>query len=163
MRVSRIPFVAMFLFAVVACQRQPDLNTLRAEIRELHRRDIQAHLEKDAAYLAKPTSPDYVSVSNGEVQPMDANRMERLLSEYLTATEFSEYGDVEDPIVGVSRDGSFGWAIFRVRVAGTRSMPDGSCRVFDTLWAWITLYERSGDEWLRLADVSTNRPFGGAN
>ena len=50
------------------------------------------------------------------------------------------------------------WAIVQVRTAGSRSRADGSSRDFDIGWAWITLYERHGDGWLRLADVSTNRP-----
>jgi len=159
MRLVRFGIFALLVFTPVSCSQQPDLESLRAEILELHRSFIQAHLEKDAAFLARPTSPDYLSVSNGRVKNVDAKEMERMLSEYLDSTEFSEYGDVTDPVIGISRDGSLAWAIVQVRVAGTRSLPDGSSRTFDTLWAWITLYQRNGDQWLRIADVSTNRPF----
>jgi hypothetical protein len=162
----RIPVIGLLIFPLltaVACQRQPDPESLRAEILQLHRSFIQAHLDKDAAFLARPTSPEYLSVSDGQVQQMDAKEMEGMLSEYLTTTAFSEYRDVADPIIGVSRDGSLAWAIVQMRVAGTRSMPDRSSRAFDTLWAWITLYRRTGDQWLRIVDVSTNRPFNGTS
>lgn len=155
--------IRALLFAAVAvagmsCAR-PDLEALRAEVADLHRSFIQAHLDKDATFLAEPTSPDYLSVSNGQVQKMSADEMERMLAEYLGATEFSAYQDTAEPVIGVSRDGSLAWAVVQVRVAGTRTMPDDSTRAFDTQWAWITLYQRSGDRWLRLVDVSTNRPY----
>lgn len=145
--------------AGAACHRQPELDSLKAEIVALHRRDIANHLAGNAAALAAPTSPDYISVANGEVEAMDGTEMEHRLSAYLAATEFSHYQDTAQPIVGVSDDGSLAWAVFRVWVAGTRSLEGGSSRSYDTQWAWMTLYERSGDGWLRVADVSTNRPF----
>jgi hypothetical protein len=155
------PF-ALLVIAALGCHRQPDLESLRGEILDLHRSVIQAHLDKDAAFLARPTSPDYLSVANGSVRPMDADELERMLSVYLDSTEFTEYRDVAEPLVGFSRDGSLAWAIVQVRVAGSRSLPDGSSRAFDTRWAWITVYQRHGDQWLRLVDVSTNRPFNGS-
>ena len=163
MRVFRFGLFAILVITAVSCHRQPDLGSLRAEILELHRSFIQAHIDKDPAFIASFTSPDYLFVSNGRVQNMDAGEMEQMLTEYFDSTEFSEYSDVENPIVGFSRDGSLAWAIVQVRVAGTRSMPDDSTRTFDTLWAWITLYQREGDQWLRIADVSTNRPFSEQN
>jgi hypothetical protein len=159
MRIARCGLVGLFFVSTISCQQQPDLDSLRAEILELHRSFIQAHLDKDAAFIARPTSPDYVFVGGGELQRMDAGEMERTLSEYLDSTEFSEYRDVDDPIIGISRDGSLAWAIVQVRTAGSSSSPDGSSRTFDIRWAWITLYERHGEGWLRLADVSTNRPY----
>jgi len=159
MHLIRFALCVLILFPAVSCQMQPDYHSLRAEILEIHRGFIEAHLAKDAAFIAKPTSPDYLFVSNGQVQNRDAAEMVKRLSEYLGATEFTEYGDVAEPIIGFSLDGSLAWAIVQVRVAGTRSMPDGSLHTFDTLWAWITLYQRNGDQWLRIVDVSTNRPF----
>lgn len=141
------------------CRRGPDLEARRAEVLDLHRRFIQAHLDKDAELLAGPTSPDYLAVAEGRVERRNAAEMERMLSAYLQATEFTAYRDVADPIVGVSDDGSMAWAVVQVRVAGTRTMPDGSRRAFDTRWAWLTVYHREGDGWRRMVDVSTNRPW----
>ncbi len=149
------------VLSVLGCHHRaaPDLDAVRAEIRALHQADIRAHLAGDTAHLAEPTAPGYVSVANGEVTPMTAEEMEARLGAYLDATEFSRYEDVAAPIIGVSDDGSEAWAIVQVRVAGSRAMPDGSSRDFDIRWAWLTLYERDGDRWLRRADVSTNRPW----
>jgi ketosteroid isomerase-like protein len=155
----RLAQLALICAVFVSCRQTPDLDSLRAEILELHRSFIHAHLAKDAASIARPTSPDYLSVANGTVTQMDAQQVEEMLSGYLDATEFSVYRDVEDPIIGISRDGSVAWTVVQVRVGGTSSMPDGSEQAFDTVWAWISLYQRDGDRWLRMVDVSTNRPF----
>lgn len=141
------------------CCGTPDLEQSRLEILALHQSLIQAHLDKDAAFLARPTAEDYLSVARGEVRPMTAADVEAMLAPYLAQTEFSHYEDVAEPIVGVSDDGSLAWSIVQVRVAGTRTGGGGEAQDFDTLWAWLTLYRRDGDEWQRIADVSTNRPF----
>ena len=159
MRIIGAALLAVLLPAAVGCQEQADLDVLRAEILALHRSFIQAHLDKDAAFLARPTSPDYLFVAGGEVERMNAEQVERMLSGYLDSTDFSVYEDVAEPVIGISRDGSLAWAIVQVRVAGTSTRAEGPPRSFDTRWAWITLYERDGHGWLRVADVSTSRPF----
>lgn len=159
MRIAIWGLAGLFLASTLSCQQQPDLDALRAEILELHLGFIQAHLDKDAAFIARPTSPDYLFVGDGEVRNTSAAQMEENMTEYLNSTEFSEYRDIDEPIIGISHDGSLAWAIVQVRTAGSRSLADGSSRDFDIRWAWITLYERHGDEWMRIADVSTNRPY----
>jgi len=150
--------VACLLMAL-GCAQGPDLDRSRREILSLHESLIQAHLDKDAAALAKPTADDYVSVSRGEVHPMSATDVEAMLAPYLDETEFSHYEDIAEPMVGVSDDGSIAWSIVQVRVAGTRTGADSEPRTFDTAWAWLTLYRRDAESWQRIVDVSTNHPF----
>jgi hypothetical protein len=141
------------------CCRGHDPEKARREILNLHESFIQAHLDKDAAFLAAPTADDYLSVMRGEVTPMSASEVEARLAPYLAETEFSHYEDLADPIIGVSDDGSMAWSIVQVRVAGTRTGDDDVSLTYDTRWAWLTLYRRDGRDWERVADVSTNRPF----
>lgn len=159
MRIARLATVALLVIPFASCRQGVDTESLRQEILDLHRSFIRAHLEKDAEFIAEPTAPEYVFVANGLVEKMNADEMEEMLSGYLDATEFSHYTDVADPIIGFSDDRSLAWAIVQVRVAGSQSGPDGASSGFDTRWAWITLYRRAGDGWLRITDVSTNRPF----
>jgi ketosteroid isomerase-like protein len=154
-----VAVVLLGLFLAPGCRPAPDPDSLRREILALHESFIQAHLDKDATFLAAPTADDYLSVSSGEVRAMSATDVEAMLAPYLAETEFSHYHDVAEPIVGVSEDGSLAWSIVQVRVAGTRTGQDGQAHTFDTLWAWLTLYRRDGDRWQRIADVSTNRAF----
>ena len=159
MRVLICGAAALLILTAGCCRQEPDTDSLRAEILELHRSFIQAHLDKDVDFIVKPTAPGYLFVSNGLVQEMDAGMMKGMLSAYLDSTRFTEYRDMAEPIIGFSEDGTLAWAIVQVRVAGTRALPDGSSHTYDTLWAWITLYQRSDEGWLRIADVSTDRPY----
>jgi hypothetical protein len=159
MRILGAALLTLLVSVATGCRQQPDLDGLRAEILELHHSLIQAHLDKDAAFLARPTSPDYLFVADGEVEHRSAAQVERMLAEYLESTEFSVYEDVAEPLIGIARDGSVAWAVVQVRVAGESSRLASPPRSFDTLWAWITVYERHGDGWLRVADVSTSRPY----
>jgi hypothetical protein len=152
--------LAALTLTPLACDRQPDLSALEAEVRRLHAAAIAAHLDGDAAALAAPIAPEYLMVANGAVDTLNAGEVEQMLGAYLAATEFSVYRDLVEPIVGISRDGSLAWVIAQVRVAGRRAGSADTTRAFDTRWAWITVYEREAGDWRRIADVSTRRPFG---
>lgn len=151
---------ALLLLISAACEPGPDLEALRTEIGQLHEDFIQAHLDKDASFLARSLSPDYLAVSDGTVQHRTREEMEALLTTYLSETEFSHYRDTSDPIIGLSDDGSMAWVIAQVRVAGAQGETADDRREFDTQWAWLSIFRRSGQEWIRVTDVSTSRPFG---
>lgn len=150
---------SIFILLLAACQTTPDHDAIKAEILNLHRGFIKAHLDKDASFIAKPTSPEYIFVSNGEIENISPSELEQNLSGYLNSTEFSEYRDINEPIIGVSQDGLLAWAVVKVRTAGIRKRSDGSQNQFDIQWAWITLYEKKDEQWIRLVDVSTDRPY----
>jgi hypothetical protein len=151
-------FVAITL-ALIGCQRSFDPEKARAEILELHRNSIEAHLEKDASQLTATIPDDYLFVSDGDVTTLTADDVRKSLQGYFDATTFSHYADTADPIVGFSKDGTLAWLIVRVRVAGTTHRESGSNDPFDIQWAWISLYENRNGEWSRIADVSTDKPF----
>lgn len=97
---------------------------------------------------------DYLFVQNGEIQRPQKDEITTKMSDYLNNTTFTEYRDLQQPIIGFSKDGSVAWSIVQVKAAGKRKMDDGTERDLDFTCAWITLYERQGDKWIRLAEVS---------
>jgi hypothetical protein len=66
-----------------------------------------------------------------------------------------EYRDLQEPIIEFSDDGSVAWSVVRVKVAGIRVMNDGTERELDFICAWIALYRRQNDKWIRLGEVSS--------
>lgn len=161
MRAGIFAVLASFVLLSVYCRGGPDIDACRAQILDLHRSFIEAHLAEDASLLTRAITDDYLFVSDGEVSRMSGAEVRRMLQRYFDSTEFSVYRDVSDPVIEVSKDGSLAWCVAQVRVAGSRTGEDGGRQEFDTLWAWITVYERRGGEWLRTADVSTRRPLSG--
>lgn len=93
-------------------------------------------------------------VQNGEIQRPTKDEIIAKMSDYLNHTTFKEYRDLQKPIIDFSKDGSVAWSIVQVKVAGKRMMVDGSERELDFTCAWITLYERQGDKWIRLGELS---------
>ena len=128
---------------------------LSQEILDLHKTEIDAHLNKDVDFFVQDISEDYLAVSGGEIRKPTLEETRLKFSNYLNNTVFAEYRDLCEPIIGFSKDGSLAWSIVQVKVVGRRTMDDGSERDLDFTCAWITLYERQDDKWVRLADVST--------
>ena len=128
---------------------------LSQEILDLHKTEIDAHLNKDVDFFVQDISEDYLAVSGGEIRKPTLEETRLKFSNYLNNTVFAEYRDLCEPIIGFSKDGSLAWSIVQVKIVGRRTMDDGSERDLDFTCAWITLYEQQDDKWMRLADVST--------
>ena len=150
----KMTLVLLFILSV-GCQSPPDFDELKSEITALHEAEIKAHWNKDVDFLIRDISDEYLSVSNGEIHNQTVEEIKNSFTSYLNNTDFAEYKDLHEPIIGFSKDGSLAWAIFQVKVTGTRQMEDGSERSLDFTCAWMTLFERQDDRWIRLTDVST--------
>ena len=137
------------------CQSKPDFEKLRSEILELHKTTIDAHWKKDIDFFTKDISDNYFSVGNGEIRIKTKREITDQFTNYLNNTTFSEYRDLQEPIIGFSKDGSLAWSIVKVKVAGKRKLDDGSVRDLNFTCAWITLYEKQKDKWIRLGEVSS--------
>jgi hypothetical protein len=153
-------FVAAIIAVIVFNSQRPfDFDRARIEIQELHRSFIEAHLAEEVPPLVRGIPEDYLFVANGDVQTLNSIDVQQMLQSYFDTATFSHYQDTDKPIIGISADGTFAWAIVQVRVAGTTHRESGTDDPFDTQWAWMTLFEKRNGEWSRIADVSTNRPF----
>ncbi|MFX1251935.1 MAG: nuclear transport factor 2 family protein [Promethearchaeota archaeon] len=133
----------------------PNFENLRSEILTIHKKFIDAHLNKNIEFFVQNMSEDYMSVSNGEIRTQTAEEIRLQMTNYLNNTVFSEYKNLREPIIEFSKDGSIAWAIFQIKVKGRRTMDDGSERDLDFICAYSSLFERQDDKWIRLWDVST--------
>lgn len=132
----------------------PDLVALEAELLAAHRATLDFHRTGDAQGMAAAASDPSFSVSRGRVDTVTRAEVEARFEGYFSAATFSRYEDVEEPIARVSKDGSLGWVIARVRVEGRYRHDDGAREPLDTTWGWIELYEREGEAWRRVGTVS---------
>ena len=128
------------------------------EILRLHKNILRAHMEGDLESWMAQAAEDYVVVSRGMVSfPTKEERAARL-GPYLESTTFTEYGDVIEPVVKVSDDGTLGWLIAQVKISGTRTMTGGEKAPVDSEWGWIELYEKRDGRWLCVGNVSNMKP-----
>ena len=131
------------------------LSALKSEILALHNESIQAHLDKDIAFFTRGQADAYISVSRGEIHRPTLKDIETMFSHYLNNTIFSEYRDLQEPLIGISNDGTLAWSVAQVKVAGKRKKEDGTEAGIDFVCSWIMLYKRRNDGWIRIADAST--------
>ena len=154
-RKSQLPILFVLIGVTIGCQSHPDLKALKKEILDLHEGFIEAHLNKNIDFLVQDLSEDYFAISRGEIKKFTPEEMKSDLSDYINNTVFSEYKDVEEPIIGFSGDGSLAWAVFKVKATGMFTSDDGSEQKLDFICAWLALHERRDDRWILLGDVST--------
>jgi len=132
-----------------------DFAALKEEILALHKASIDAHLEKNIPFFTQDVSDDFVTVSRGDIYKPTKEETNTMFTNYLENTEFFEYRDLQEPIVGFSRDGSIAWTIVQVKVVGKRKMEDGMIADLDFTSSWIMLYERQEDKWIKLVNSSS--------
>jgi hypothetical protein len=126
----------------------------RARLLELHAEAMEAHRAGDVELLLKAEPQDYVVASRGRISRPTLEERRAFLGPYLRDTRFTEYVDVVPPVVAVSRDGTLGWVIVQVRARGEQVDAAGAKRPLEFESAWIELYEKRGNEWRRVGNVS---------
>lgn len=161
MRTNKETLKVFFLILIVllqllsSCSRNIKKDELKKEILEIHNNLIKAHLENNPDFFIQHLSDNFVSVKNGDILKPTLDEIQVNMSNYINNTTFHEYKDLQEPIIGLSDDGTMAWAIVQVLVQGDRKLEDGTIRKIDFTCAWLTLYQRSGKEWNVLAEVST--------
>ena len=150
-----LPALALLCLSCTATtqNRQADENQLRT----LHAQLIQAHIEGQVDQWMAIEADSFVSVNRGQITfPEFAERQDRRAA-YLSEASFSLYRDLREPLVRISDDGSLGWLIAEVEVAGTLPDEEGGRRSFHDTWAWIELYEKTDQGWRMIGNASNRR------
>lgn len=154
----RLVSVCLFLSSVVGCgSAQSPPGDAATILLAAHAKVLQAHLDRDPNAWTALEADTVLVGSRGDV--FAAGRAERLERRraYLGRTHFSVYRDLQPPHVHVSQDGTAGWLLAQVEVAGTTDEAGSAPSSFQTVWAWVELYERRGDRWLMTGNVSSER------
>jgi hypothetical protein len=119
---------------------------------------MKAHRLGDVELMLRAESEDYVVANRGEISRPTLEQRRARFGPYLGSTRFDEYVDVAPPTVMVSRDGTLGWVIVQVRARGEQTAASGTKQTITFESAWIELYEKRGNEWLRVGNVSNFKP-----
>lgn len=144
---------------LAGCIETTDRSDDVAELLGLHTQLIQAHLDGDVDSWMTIEADSFVSANGGQITFPSADQRRQQRTRYLANARFDRYRDVRDPIVRVSADGTLGWLIAEVEVAGTYTNDDGSSEPIAVVWAWVELYERTAEGWKLVGNVSNSRPL----
>jgi hypothetical protein len=124
----------------------------------LHARAREAHLAKRADWLVESQADSLISVSAGRVSVSPRERVRAGFQPYLDSSTFQAWDDVVPPRIRISADGRMAYVIVEKRVHLTTRAPNGTTEAERTRFAWLSVYEKQGDEWRMTAIASTDRP-----
>lgn len=153
MKLTFVLFVMTIL--CFSCQQKPDKEELKKEILAIHHNLIKAHLEKNPEFFIQNMSDDFVSIKKGDILHPDKEEIQTSMTDYINNTTFTEYKDLQEPIIGLSDDGTVAWCIVQVLVQGERKLTDGTFREIDFTCAWMTLYRKTENGWVTEVEAST--------
>ena len=125
-----------------------------AVLRALHAKVIRAHRESNPDLLFEDVAADFVQANRGEIQRPTIDERRARFTSYLGRTTFSEYRDLVEPVVKVSKDGTLGWVIVQVKARGTQTTDTGAKEPLEFVSAWIELYEKRDGRWVSVGNLS---------
>ena len=157
LRRHRASVLACALFVSCATHR-PSPSDDRERLLALHADAMNAHRASNVELILRAESPDYVLANRGEISRPTLEQRRSRFGSYLGRTRFDEYVDAVPPTVMVSRDGTLGWVIVQVRARGEQTAENGTKQPIAFESAWIELYEKRGNDWLRVGNVSNFKP-----
>ena len=133
----------------------PDFEALRKEILNRFNENIIAHMDRDVEFIIDDLDEGFFSMSNAEITYPSKIEQREQFTRYLNSTTFSEYSSLMEPEIGFSDDGSIAWGNYKVRVKGETRNENGSKSNLDFVCAWLWLFRRVDDRWVRIGEVSS--------
>jgi hypothetical protein len=152
--VARVLGAAATLVFTAACGAV-DLEAERQALLAQHEVDKQAHLDGLVEPIMASIGDELITVYDGRVATEGRDEIETFFSGYLAGARYSEYADIDPPIVRVSRDGTTAWMIVRQRIRRTEPDSAGTTRERAFIYAGIMTYEKRDGRWTKVANVST--------
>ena len=136
-------------------QNTTDRESDAAELLKLHQAGRQAHFRTDVDLLLADQPDEFISVRSGKISRSKKAETRKMFEEYFKGAHYYEWDDLEPPIIRVSRDGSMGWIITRVKVRRTQKDSSGAEKEEKFVYAGIMTYEKRDGKWIKVANVST--------
>ena len=102
-----LPLILLLLIPASSSAQLDDSD--RGHLLHMHADVIRAHIEGNVDLWMSLEAEQYTSVNNGIVSFPSLSERREQRSAYLGSTTFDTYGDIREPIVRISEDGSLGW------------------------------------------------------
>lgn len=121
------------------------------QIYRLHRRLLAAHCTADADMLADLSAPQVVVASRGELLTTTPDETRERFASVFGRVRYTNYVDIQEPVIEVAENGDLGWAAVNVRAVG-QHIESGTA--FDDQWAWVMMLKKIDGRWLHAGNAS---------
>lgn len=130
-----------------------DAGDDRAALMQHHEMQQKAHLTYDAKLLADLQTDPVINVSRGEINEFSREQILERFESYFGSVEFEKWKDMQEPIIRISDDGTLAAMVVRKHVMlHEKGKPDEKD---ETIFSWISLFEKVDGEWKIFAIAST--------
>ncbi len=124
------------------------------EVYRLHRTLLAAHCLGDAGLLAHRSTDQVRSANRGELITVSQQDLRERFTALFERLDYTQYHDVETPVVEVAESGDLGWIAVSVRALGKDK---ASGTEFDDQWAWIMTARKVDGAWRHSGNASNLR------
>jgi ketosteroid isomerase-like protein len=136
-----------FLFGI-ACQQTVNFEKEKSEITKLHENMLQGFLNNDIEMLLSVYPEGSISIKGGMVGKNTREKSKQIFEETVKFATFTEATDIEEPIIGISADGSMAWAISQIKFKVT---PKETGESAERILAELRVYEKKDSKWILVA------------
>jgi ketosteroid isomerase-like protein len=158
MKEIRQNFMPVILIALLlGCQNRVDIEKEKVEILKLHELNNQALLEENVETMFSVYPEGVLLVSDGKVEKSTRAETEKIFKSLFSSVDYSETGDIEEPIIHVSADGSMAWAITQFRLKLSYQDSTGIEKSFEDLGAELLVYEKRNSQWVLVAAAESHQ------
>ena len=141
------PQTELWLFDEIGGPAPDEVQALR-----LHRKLLAAHCLGDADMMADLSNETIISADRGRRAEHDNNSMRERFTGLFGMLDYTEYHDLQQPVVEIAASGDIGWVIVNVRSVGNQISND---QPFDYEWAWVMLVRKVDGRWLHTGGASS--------
>jgi hypothetical protein len=152
-------FQSLVLAATIslACAApSPDLASDHAALLRLHEEQRTAHVQRQAELLTGSFADTFYSIGRGRVTTPSRAASTARFQAYFEQAAFRAWDDLAPPVIRISPDGRMAYVIVQKRV-GLQPIDSTTVPDPDTIYAWLSTYEKIDGQWRLTALASTDR------
>ena len=148
------------LLALFSCSTNQNFDIEKAtqEILELHNYQKEVHFQKEAAEFANLLSENHISVNRGAVNTPTIAENTIRFQNYFESIAFVKWDDIKPPVIRFSDDGSIAYTIVEKEISNKYKNDEGQEIQETTIFAWVAIYKKYGNDWKIDCVASTNQP-----
>lgn len=154
-----IASIIVITMLICSCSKMPDTEAERQKLLLLHKKQQDAHLDKDAKLFVDQFSDKMISVNRGKISTTSKDSALIRFQNYFNKVQIKEWKDINPPVIDFSADASMAYMVVDKLVVLTYSDESNMAVEETTHFAWVSIFKKQADgEWKIVCNVSTNEP-----
>ena len=139
--------VTLITLLFSSCQKGTNENHVNTLL-ELNDQQRTAHLEGDADLLVAQMADTLTMIQDGVVSMVAKEDVRTRFGSYFPTVHYTKWDDITDPEIMFSDDYSMATVTVVKDIESAPVLGDSTGAYEANQWAWMTIYQRKGSDWL---------------